>query len=332
MLQRIEGFDHETVALLAAKGGITSANIDSLVTGRDTGRALEIGALRSIYFSVTGNPSTLIVGKASKFDGTVTVFPFAFREGTTKHVVVAVNLALGKVLVYRDSTLLAETAEGLITTGSWVYLEAKVVIHDSAGSVSIRKDGVEILSVSSVDTMNGGTGVITNFGVYNQEFSGSELIDDLYIADTTGAVNNDFLGDVRVVTLRPDGAGDSTQFTPSAGANYECVDDDQVDSDTTYVESSTVGQKDLYALGALGLTPSSIFAVQVSAYARKDDSGVRTARVITKSGTTTENGDETTLGTTYTGVMDLMELNPDDSAAWELADINALQAGIEVVS
>lgn len=331
MLQRIEGFDHETIALLPQKAGVLSASISAFGTGREGGRALQMDSYKSIYFSVAGSPSTLIVGKACKFSGTSTYNSFVFREGITKHVVVTVNSTLGKILVYRDSNLLGQTADGVLASGSWVYLEVKAVIHDSSGSVVVRKDGAEVLSVTGVDTRNGGTGVITNFGFYNDNAT-EELVDDLYIADTTGSVNNNFLGDVRVVTLRPDGAGDSTQFTPSAGANWQCVDDDQVDSDTTYVESDTPGHKDLYTLGALGVTPSNIFGVQVSAYARKDDSGSRSVRVITKSGTTTENGAETALGTTYGGLIDLMELNPDDSAAWELADINALQAGIEVVS
>jgi hypothetical protein len=38
-------------------------------------------------------------------------------------------------------------------------------------------------------------------------------IDDLYVCDSTGSTNNTFLGDVRVDTVRPIGAGNYSEFS-----------------------------------------------------------------------------------------------------------------------
>ena len=103
-----------------------------------------------------------------------------------------------------------------------------------------------------------------------------------------------------------------------------------VDGDTSYVESSTVGHIDQYNLGDLGVTPLTIHGVGIKAVARKDDGGARTLRLGAKSGATTDTAD-IVLGTTYAVAEHVMELNPDDNEAWEVADVDALLAHIEVV-
>jgi hypothetical protein len=80
-----------------------------------------------------------------------------------------------------------------------------------------------------------------------------------------------------VVTLRPNADTAQADFKPSSGSAHstlveEAPDDD---GDASYVESGTVGHKDLYAYQDLTLTPAAILAVQVGTVARKDDAGSR---------------------------------------------------------
>ena len=62
-------------------------------------------------------------------------------------------------------------------------------------------------------------------------------VDDLYVLDGTASTpaNNDFLGDVRVEGLDPNAAGSNAAWTPSAGANYACVNETPPTDDTSYV-------------------------------------------------------------------------------------------------
>lgn len=331
-LQFIEGFDHETTALLGKKTTITSASIGALSAGRISGMCASLtNGVHEIVFRVDGSPTSFICGGGFKPLLSGPLYFFQIREGTTIHVELRWDHVEARLNVYRSATLIGSTPSGSVPIDTWSYVETKVVVHDSTGSVEVKVNGASVFSVTGIDTRNGGTGVITNVRCLASS-SGDLDVDDVYGLDTTGAVNNDFLGDVTVVTLRPNAAGDSTQFTPSAGANYECTDETQVDSDTSYVESSTVGHVDLYNLGALGYTPANIFGVQVSAYARKDDAGTRTVRTKAKAGATTANGSALGLSTDYLAAVSMMEVNPDDSAAWEVADIDALQIGFEVDS
>lgn len=76
----------------------------------------------------------------------------------------------------------------------------------------------------------------------------------MYVLDGTGTTNNDFLGDINVRTLKPNGDA-SVAMTRSGGTtNAENVDNIPVSADwddTSYVESGTSTTKDLYDYTAL---------------------------------------------------------------------------------
>ena len=155
------------------------------------------------------------------------------------------------------------------------------------------------------DTRNAGTAEIAMVRFSNHHISSGNRhtlrLDDVYVCDTSGSRNNDFLGDVKVVTLRPNADTAQADFTPSAGSVHyslvaEAPDDD---GDATYVESGTVGHKDLYGYQDLTGTPAAIMAVQLATVARKDDAGSRSLRAVLKSGATTANGATRVLGTSY---------------------------------
>ena len=94
--------------------------------------------------------------------------------------------------------------------------------------------------------------------------------------------------------------------------------------DASYVESGTVGHKDLYAYQDLTGTPAAIMAVQVATVARKDDAGSRSLRAVLKSGATTANGATRVLGTSYALHDDRFEVDPATGAAWTKAGVDAL--------
>ena len=241
--------------------------------------------------------------------------------------------------VYRGTqagTLLATSSQALPIL-AWAFLELKATIADSGGLVELRLDGAPVLSFSG-DARNAGTAEIVTVRFSNHYVSTGNRhllrLDDVHLCDTSGSRNNDFLGDVRVVTLRPDADTAQGDFTPSSGsAHYalvaEAPDDD---GDASYVESGTVGHKDLYGYQDLTATPAAIMAVQLATVARKDDAGSRSLCAVLKSGATTANGATRVLGTTYALYDDRFEVDPAAAAAWNKAGVDALQAGVEVVA
>jgi hypothetical protein len=205
-------------------------------------------------------------------------------------------------------------------------------VADSGGVVQVRLDGAQVLSVTG-DTCNAGTAEIATVRFSNHFVASGTRhllrLDDVYLCDTAGSRNNDFLGDIRVVTLQPNADTAQADFTPSTGSVHcslvaEAPDDD---GDTSYVESGTVGHKDLYGYQDLTATPAAIMAVQLATVARKDDAGNRSLRAVIKSGATTADGATRVLGTTYALYDDRFEVDPATGSAWTKAGVDALEAG-----
>lgn len=245
------------------------------------------------------------------------------------HVFVNRNNSTNLLELYRGGTLLGTSTFAFLPT-TWTYMELKATIHSSTGSAELRVNGATVLSLSNINTNAGGTGIINQvvLGATNGYQSFRKYHDDLYICDTSGSVNNDFLGDSRVITLSPTAVGDITQFTPSAGNNWECVDD-MNDDDTTYVSASASGNKDLYNVANLPITPSSVHGVSVISTARKSETGTAANRNILKTNGTIANGSTNYLSTSYNKYITTYEINPVTSTAWSVSDVNNLQIGIE---
>jgi len=177
-------------------------------------------------------------------------------------------------------------ADALLTTNVWHYFECKVNFN-AAGSVTLHLNEEPVLTLSTVQTIvTGGdtrpSSIAIGGGIRGQRIE----VDDIYILDDAGSIpaHTDFLGDVRIERLNPTGIGatdgSGTEFTPLAGTNWASVADAGTtgitDDDTSYVESSTLSDKDTYAFGAaLSVTPANIEAVSIKTSVRKTDAGSR---------------------------------------------------------
>jgi len=226
-----------------------------------------------------------------------------------------------------DGTSLGITAGGLFFHNLWNYVEFKCTINNSTGSIALQINGVPALSVTGIDTQNTGNAFINQYA-----FTGVGC-DDHYLCDTTGSVNNDFLGDVKIETLYVTGAGNSTQWTPLTGSNFQNVDEQQDDDgDTTYNSSSTSGNKDTFATGNLITTSGTVYGSKVNIIARKDDAGTREVRTVVRSSSTEATGASRALTTSYILYGDIFELDPNTSALWTVSGINAMEIGYDLVT
>lgn len=254
----------------------------------------------------------------------------SFREGIYHHVTIHLT-GDGTVYAYNviTTTLLGKSAPGKLQLDAWHYVEVKCTVSDTAGVVQVKIDGELILDLSAVDTRNGGTGLIDNVRIHGN--SVNKWFDDFYICDTSGTINNDFLGDVYVDTLFPNAVGSYTQFTASAAADNWTLVDEATPDTADYVSSATVGAKDTYGLTNLDATERNIYGVQAMALVHKDNPNYRQSAILLKSGTTEVEGAAFTLGNgvaKYDKV--LKELDPATAAAWTATGVNALEVGTTV--
>jgi len=284
--------------------------------------------------------STFYWGFAFRWNGAAIANSDTFDVVDGSTVQVNVNIALDNTFsIYRGngtSNLLAGPSGYALALGQWHFIEIGGTIDNTAGTITVRVDGSQILTVSGVDTQATGNAFATAVGwVLGPQVSAYQ-IDDLYLCDSTGSRNNTFLGDVKVALLKPNGAGSSTQWTiggsSPAPTNWESVDEVTNDDDTTQVNSSTVGQKDLYAMENLGSTAGSVKAVAVTYRVKKDDAGTRTVKSKVKHSGSEANGANFNPSTSYAYQQDVFETNPSTTSPWTPTEVNAMEAGIEVVA
>lgn len=337
MIRFIDGFDHYATADITKKWNVAPTATINAGGGRFGGNALRVNDVATGYIRKTLDAQpTWIVGFG--------IIPTAFTYPNTP-VLQLLDQGANQVelRVYSDGTLAltrngASLAGGLSTfslkIGAWYFIEVKVTIAPAiaGGQAQVHVNGQLVIDVTAgqqtQNTANATANSIQIAGVVpNTSF------DDVYICDGTGLINNNFLGDCRVVQVLPNGAGDQTMFgVVGAVNNWAAVDEIPPDNDATYVFSQTPGQRDLYVLQAFPLLLATIKGIQTVLDCRDDDVGPRTVAASIKTGGTTYDGLAFAPGVTYQFATETREVNPFTAVAWTPADLVALQAGVKLVS
>lgn len=180
------------------------ATAPSIVAGRN-GNAVDLFAsTTSITYTIPSLAESyfVTVGFAIKPGSNLAISDFLFFRSdaaATDHIRIRCG-SDGSLSVNRAGVASAfpATPVNTLISGTWSYIEVQVLLHDTAGSVTIRKDGIEIGTLVDSDTKNAGTKTtidsIRLAGIGNGTGS-HPLVDDLRIRTGTLA---DFLGDVVV--------------------------------------------------------------------------------------------------------------------------------------
>jgi hypothetical protein len=245
----------------------------------------------------------------------------------------------GRLSVWRGTATaqLATTTLPVIKAGVWHYIEWKVTIHNTTGAVEVRVDGVSVCSASSQNTR-----ASTNNSANQLRLGGGSVVtgaatnldyDDVYMCDSSGSLNNDFLGDIRVDAMLPNGEGSNSQWTCSTGStHYQLVDESAPNDDTDYLSTAGASNRDSHAMANLPtMTSPVIKGVMQSISAKKDDAGSRNIKSLCKSGATTSTGTSQALPSSYAYLTQIWETDPNTAAAWTEANLNAAEFGVENV-
>jgi hypothetical protein len=259
-----------------------------------------------------------------------------FRAGTTELAYVCLDSILRWILVVGGVTVATSTEVASIST--WYCMEVYYKIDAVAGVFTLRIDGNQVCTFSG-DTLvasdtdfdnvwwrNGTTGTL-----------GFDYIDDIAFNDTAGGVDDSWIGGGRIIKVTPDGNGAASEWTGNDGNavdNYLLVDEYPLDSDTTYVyeDASETGDLDQYTLSDYDGTDRTITRIYAECRARKTAVEAATLKIGFDTGTSVNTDDVGVLYETYSIRLVGAEyaLNPDDAAAWEEADIDALEFVAEV--
>lgn len=212
-----------------------------------------------------------------------------------------------------------------ITIGDWYYLEVKVT-GGADGGVIVRLNEEEIINYDGDITGSYEYYDSVIFSYYGQSCI---RIDDLYICDSTGSTNNDFLGTCNVKTMSLS-SDVTTEWSESSGnASYELLNEEIFDSDN-YIYSSTSGDKSTFETnnvyifgGIVGLmtTTRSSISGYLDKYAKLN----------------TQNGTNNLIHTSnmipgmnnYIASTSILETDPDGNE-WTRDSLNNVRLGVEL--
>lgn len=102
--------------------------------------------------------------------------------------------------------------------------------------------------------------------------------------------------------------------------------------DNSSIQSSTVGQEDLYAFPALTTSADTIYTVAVKANMKRANSGARTVDLRIKSGSTDSGGSNTALtpSTSYSWMTSYFDTDPNTGTGWTSSAVNNAVAGPKI--
>jgi hypothetical protein len=311
--------------------------------GRTTGACLRAGGTNAWLSKGLDSQATWGVAMAFRTQGlgtTTAMLLIGLYDNASIQVGLYMNQD-GSLSVLRGGATVLGTTAPLLSLNAYAHIELKAKIDSSVGTVQLWMNGSQKLNLTAQNTRASANssantltvGLQTNAGLTPDTRQAD--FDDIIFYDgqtTDPAGNSDIVGpvgDCGLAWLLPTGAGTTTQFTPdTAVANYGRVNEATPDGDTSYVESSTVGQVDTYALADLPAATSAVKTLALCHYARKTDVGARQmGATLRTGGANFTHPTGVDLGSSYQYSFRNWGTNPGTVLPWTVADVNALEIG-----
>lgn len=242
----------------------------------------------------------------------------------------------GELGVYRGSTQLGVTSGLGLLLSTWYYIELKVLTaNGTSGAYDLHLNGSSINANGACNTKAGADNY-HNAVAFPQSGSIGNInatiqYDDIYICDGSGSANNNFLGNMKVLSILPNGDTGTQQFTPSTnGSHYTLINEEPIADDSNYVEDTVSGHQDIYDYGSVTGTGATIAGIQINTCAKITDANSFSLKTPILSGSANSDDSGQSVTSNYTTLIRISETDPNTNSAWTANGINAAQFGVEV--
>ena len=249
---------------------------------------------------------------------------------------------LGGYQIFTSGVMRLSQSDGNIPAGgtgttnvcdnAWHWIEHTWCYNSTASANTLWVDGLQQFSITYASG-NAGSPIILSPLMQSSTNSIVIVDDPIWVDDQLPSprVQDMPFGARLVSDLRP-ASDDSVQFSRSAGSdNYALVNETAGDGDTTYVQSGTTGHVDRYGYADLAYSPSTINAVQVVTRVMNPGAGTISFKNRCVSGATTSDSASQVAFPNYNNFRNVYNQDPNTSAAWTVANLNAAKFGLTVV-
>lgn len=251
-------------------------------------------------------------------------------SNTTAILWVAIQ-ADGSIAIYKTGNVLLAQSGPILTANTWYHIEFKYNIDDTIGYCEVRVNGETVAQINNADLGTTPAGI---FQIYNYWDSNIDIrVDDVIAWDTTGPVNNDFIGQARVLTVFPASDTPVADFVVTGAASgYQAIDEVPPDDDTSYIEGVNAGDISEFGMPALPPEVVSIVGLFIPSRSKLSAAGAATLQISMVSNGQVAPGVDRGLGVGWTYYTDKFETNPDGGGAWSKSAFEAALIRLEKTS
>jgi hypothetical protein len=236
--------------------------------------------------------------------------------------------------LYNDNTDLvrSEWSSGTLgwsQAGNWIcfgdilylldtvyFMQIYIKLATSGGRVFVKANGVvDVDYTGSTHTSTPANKV----GFFGRAYYDNIVIDDAVMPEET-----------EIIILKPNGVGAFSEWNPTSGNNYSCVDEIPY-NDSDYVASGIVNTIDTYTLEDMPSNAKEVKCVQAQARARKDsDSTATRFNFVMREGTTNYDSSTILLSNIFDDYYTMYNDGPTGSGFWYIPDMNNMEVGVKV--
>lgn len=326
-----------------------SNNLFAMNAGRWGGLGIRANASPGTEFRTPnlGNKSNAVMG-CNIFirEGTIVAAQklFALIDGVNEQIALYwITTTTGQIQfqIKRGSTIVGTTSN-FWANNWWLLVEWKVVLDTtgSNGSVEIRVNGISELLITGIDTTNVAS-LVWNRAYFAASSASAAnpftVLDDIYVLDSSGAKNNDWLGEHAIEASAPSGAGNRNQWEsgPLVGQpHHSMVNEQTIDDDSSFlfIHNTDDNKVELFVWSDLTFLTDPIYGFFLEYDLRMDTGGQDNVQPKFRNGGGTEAaGTAVTINQVgaYKKFIEIFENDPTISAAWTVANWNAMQVGLE---
>jgi len=251
--------------------------------------------------------------------------------GASEELIVCKALVSGReVEVYRgdpDTTgVYLGSFSVPVPSSEWNVWEFHLIVDGSAGKFEVKLDGNKVFNYSGNTKPGSDTEVVAMRG-YN---TGGPDYDDFVLVDTDGDIFNTWPNGIHVQVRHPSANGVTNEWSPSAGNNYQCVDE-AIASDADFIETNTPNAIDLFDVPNIDASAAFVYGVIVWIYGMYEgDAPCKDISTVLRTHDTNYLSNAKNLN--YMGHARRYEVhdkNPNTGEIWTVDEANAIQVGVK---
>ena len=303
-----------------------------------------IGETPDMVSSIAGMDGTycVYVGSSEYFQRALPAaaeYYFAFRFiPDSASIVNIIKLYAGATaigLITRSSAGFLEARVGstVVATGPALLLlttyliEVRYKIANSGGIIQVKADGILVIDYSG-DTQPGAD---TTMNQMRLGYDGGSNFGAAWF-DNVVVDNAAWPGNTNIQAIRPTGAGAAANWTPSAGNNWDCVEEVPA-NETDYVATNTANIVDTYVTGNMTGLVSLVKCVQVQALTKFEGAPTpANLQLVVRPVATDRVSASIAIPAASAQLSAIWETNPDTANAWAESEINGSEIGVKAVA